>query len=115
MATRSQLEIPPAGERIAVSPRGEPATGRRSVRIVLLLLGLAVLAVVFRSVGWPAIASNLARIGPWFLALAALYGAAQLAFALGWGVLFDGEAVSFRGGALGWPMAAFAARSAIPW
>ncbi len=89
MATRSQLEVPPAGEPIAVSSRREPSSGRRPLRIVLFLLGLAVLAVVFRSVGWPAIASNLARIGPWFLALAALYGAAQLAFTLGWGVLFD--------------------------
>ena len=89
MATRSQLEVPPAGEPIAVFPLGGPSSGRRPLRIVLLLLGLAVLAVVFRSVGWPAIASNLARIGPWFLALVALYGAAQLAFTLGWGVLFD--------------------------
>jgi uncharacterized protein (TIRG00374 family) len=61
------------------------------VRIVLLLCGLAVLAFIFRSVGWPAIASNLARIGVWFPALVALYGVAQLAFALGWWVLFDDE------------------------
>jgi uncharacterized protein (TIRG00374 family) len=61
----------------------------RAVRSALLLCGLAVLAVVFRSVGWPAIASNLARIGGWFAALVALYGLAQLAFAQGWRVLFD--------------------------
>jgi uncharacterized protein (TIRG00374 family) len=85
VATRSQLEVPPAGEPVAVSPRG----GRSSGRFFLLLCGLAVFAFVFRSVGWPAIASNLARIGGWFPALAALYGTAQLAFALGWGVLFD--------------------------
>jgi uncharacterized protein (TIRG00374 family) len=92
VATGSQLEIPPASEPIAVSPSGRPWSGRRSVRIVLLLVGLAVLAAVFRSVGWPAIASNLARIGAWFPALAALYGAAQLAFATGWWVLFDAAA-----------------------
>ena len=60
-----------------------------AARIALLLCGLAVLAVVFRSIGWPAIASNLARIGGWFAALVALYGLAQLAFAQGWRVLFD--------------------------
>jgi len=56
---------------------------------VLFLCGLAVLAAVFRSVGWPAIAPNLSRIGGWFAFLVALYGLAQLAFAQGWRVLFD--------------------------
>jgi uncharacterized protein (TIRG00374 family) len=91
VATGSQLEVSQAGAPAAVSPPVLPSSRRRSVRIALLLLGLAVLALVFRSVGWPAIAANLARIGGWFPALAALYGAAQLAFALGWWILFDPE------------------------
>src|ERR1700693_6629033 len=54
-----------------------------AARIALLLCGLAVLAVVFRSIGWPAIASNLARIGGWFAALVALFAPAQPAFGAG--------------------------------
>jgi len=89
VATRSQLEIPQAGGTADASAPGPLPAGRRTVRIVLLLGGLAVLALVFRAVGWPALVSNLARIGGWFPALAALYGLAQLAFALGWWILFD--------------------------
>jgi uncharacterized protein (TIRG00374 family) len=89
VATRSPLEPLDAGEHPIVPARGGSSPGRRTARIALLLCGLAVLAGVFRSIGWPAIASNLARIGGWFAALVALYGLAQLAFALGWWVLFD--------------------------
>lgn len=67
---------------------GAPA-GRRALRIGLLFCGLAVFVFLVRSVGWPAIASNLARIGGWFPALVVLYGLAQLAFAAGWWVIFD--------------------------
>jgi uncharacterized protein (TIRG00374 family) len=91
VATRSQLDVLQTGEPPAASPRGEIPAGRRALRIVLVLCGLAVLAFVFRRVGWPAIASNLTRIGGWFPALVVLYGAAQVAFALGWWILFDEE------------------------
>ncbi len=91
MATRSPLEPLKAGEPPISPARGGASPSRRVVRVALLLCGLAVFAAVFRSVGWPAIASNLARIGVWFPALVALYGLAQLAFALGWWVLFDTE------------------------
>jgi hypothetical protein len=89
VATRSPLEPLDAGEHPIAPARGGYSPRRRVARIALLLCGLAVLAVVFRSIGWPAIASNLARIGGWFAALVGLYGLAQIAFALGWWVLFD--------------------------
>ena len=75
----------------APKPAPEPAreTPRRALRIVLLVLGLAAFVVLFKVVGWPAISSNLRRIGPWFAALTAIYTLAQLAFALGWWVLFE--------------------------
>lgn len=75
-------EAPPASRRRAFG-------GREAARIALLLAGFAVFAVLFRSVGWPAIASNLARIGGWFALLVLLYAAAQAAFALGWWVIFE--------------------------
>src|SRR6185369_4429002 len=89
VATRSQLEPPQAGETAPAPRAGAGPAARRALRIGLLLLGLAVFAFLVRSVGWPAIASNLARIGGWFPALVVLYGLAQLAFAAGWWVIFD--------------------------
>jgi uncharacterized protein (TIRG00374 family) len=61
----------------------------RLVRLVLGLAGLVLFAIVLRSVGWSAIAANLARVRPRFAAVVVLYGLAQLAFAAGWWVLFE--------------------------
>ena len=62
---------------------------RRAFKIALVAAGLLLVTAIFRRVGWPPIAANLARIGPWFPALAALYALAQLAFAAGWWVVVD--------------------------
>ena len=63
---------------------------KRAIQAALLLAGLALIVWILRAVGWPAIATNLARIGvEWFLGLAALYGLAQLAFAIGWWLVID--------------------------
>jgi uncharacterized membrane protein YbhN (UPF0104 family) len=62
---------------------------RRGLRIALLAVGLAAGLFVFGRVGWPAVSANLARIGGWFAALAAIYTLFQLAFAIGWWVLFE--------------------------
>jgi uncharacterized protein (TIRG00374 family) len=70
------------------APREAPR-GRRLLRIALVLAGVGIAAALFRSAGWPAIEANLVRIGPWFLALVALYTLAQVAFALGWWVLLE--------------------------
>ena len=86
MATPTQLEIEDAPKPAPEPPR-EPS--RRALRTVLLILGVAAFLVLFKIVGWPAISSNLRRIGPWFAALAAIYTLAQIAFALGWWVLFE--------------------------
>lgn len=70
--------------------RPQPKRRRTAVlRFLLLALGVALFAAVFRSVGWPAISANLSRIGPWFAALVAIYTLAQLAFALGWWAVLD--------------------------
>ena len=61
----------------------------RSTRGALLLAGLALFAWIFWRVGWPAIASNLAAIGAWFVLLVALYFFAEAAFLLGWWLVID--------------------------
>lgn len=68
-----------------------PPESRRSraVRVVLAVAGLVLFAVVLRSVGWSAIAENLARVGPWFAGIVAIYAFAQLSFAMGWWVLVE--------------------------
>jgi len=86
VATRSQLELNEAAE--AAEPAGG-APRRRGLRIALLLAGLAAFLLLFWSVGWPAVASNLARIGGWFAVLVLFYAAPQVAFALGWWVVFE--------------------------
>jgi hypothetical protein len=78
-STRPAAGIPP-------EPRRE-ASRRRVLRSTLFLFGLACLAGVLATVGWSAVAANLARIGFWFFALVALYGVAQLAYATAWWVL----------------------------
>ena len=93
MTTGSQLDRNEAGDlapsEVPPAP-GRRAFGRREiVRIALLLAGVALFALLFRLVGWPAIASNLGRIGGWFALLVVLYAAAQAAFALGWWVIFE--------------------------
>lgn len=71
-----------------IPPRGAPARRARLLRVALAVAGLALFAAVLRSVGWSAIAENLARVGPWFAGLVALYALAQIAFALGWWTVF---------------------------
>ncbi len=93
MTAGSQLDRNEAGDlapgEALPPPRRRRFGGREAVRFALLLAGLALFALLFRSVGWPAIASNLARIGGWFALLVVLYAAAQAAFALGWWVIFN--------------------------
>jgi uncharacterized protein (TIRG00374 family) len=79
-AHRGVSELPDDGKRPSgASPRGW--------RIALFAAGLAVLAAGLALVGWKPIAENLARIGHYFVLLVALYGAAQVAFTLGWWVI----------------------------
>jgi hypothetical protein len=79
----------PEKSRTPAIPTASRPGVRRALRIGLVLAGLALVAAIFQRVGWPAIAANLSRIGPWFPALAGLYALAQLAFALGWWVVVD--------------------------
>ncbi len=85
------MNLPGAPDALDASPVPVPAApahrGRRGGRIALFLAGLAVLAGILARVGWGSVADNLARIGPWFPALVALYAVAQLSFAAGWWVL----------------------------
>src|SRR5712692_9224358 len=62
---------------------------KQAVRGGFLVAGLVLLAGIFWSVGWPAIAANLAAIGKWFFFLAALYLLAQLAFCMGWWAVIE--------------------------
>ncbi|HEY6051288.1 MAG TPA: lysylphosphatidylglycerol synthase domain-containing protein [Thermoanaerobaculia bacterium] len=56
----------------------------RALRIAIAAAALLFLAFLFHSVGWSAIAANVARAGRWFPFLVAIYALAQAAFALGW-------------------------------
>ncbi len=62
---------------------------KRAGRVVLLLAGVALIAWIFRTIGWPAIESNLSVVGLWFVPLAALYLFAQLSIVLGWRAVID--------------------------
>ncbi len=70
----------------AAAPRGIP-NRTRAWRIALFAAGLAVVGAGLALVGWRPIAENLARIGPYFFLLVALYAGAQIAFVLGWWVI----------------------------
>jgi len=59
------------------------------VRTGIAIAGLILFVAVLYSVGWSAIARNLALVGPWFAALVALYAVAQIGFALGWWTVFE--------------------------
>ena len=61
----------------------------RAFRIGIAAAALVFLALLFHSVGWSAIAANVARAGPWFPALVAIYTFAQAAFAFGWWLVLD--------------------------
>lgn len=74
-------------EELTATARGPARRGRGALRIALFLAGLVLLAGILVRVGWTSVAENLARVGPWFPALVALYALAQLAFAAGWWVL----------------------------
>ncbi|MGH9365205.1 MAG: lysylphosphatidylglycerol synthase transmembrane domain-containing protein [Thermoanaerobaculia bacterium] len=91
MATRSKhqpngVEAPREEER----PWHSHPAAKRALRLALLLAGLALIVWILRAVGWPGIASNLARIGVgWFVGLSALCGLAHLAFVMGWWLVID--------------------------
>lgn len=57
---------------------------RRLTRLALVAAGVALIAWMFRAVGWPAIEANLRSIGGWFLVLVVIYAVPQAAFFFGW-------------------------------
>jgi Lysylphosphatidylglycerol synthase TM region len=77
------------GEKTSGSGQRSRRFPGRAARVLLALAGVAVIAVIFRAVGWSAVEKNLAVIGGWFVLLVLLYALAQLAFALGWWVVID--------------------------
>ena len=105
---------------------------RRGLRLVLLVLGLAVLAAVFWKVGWRPVSQNLARIGWWFPVLVGLWAFPLAAFVEGWrsvivprpgvaflpklaGAYLAGDAVNYVGaGVAGEPVRAFLLRPEVP-
>ena len=74
-------------ERSSATDRGPVRRGRGALRVALFVGGLVLLAAILVRVGWRPVLENLARVGPWFPALVALYALAQLSFAAGWWVL----------------------------
>src|SRR5689334_20655959 len=72
------------------SPRRETARSRTLIRAVLLAAGILVAILLFRAVGWPAIAANLERVGPGrFFFLVAIYVFTQCASAVGWWLVIE--------------------------
>ena len=70
---------------------GEPRLRRgRVLRFLLLAVGVLLVVLLLRAVGWRAIAENLIRIGTGrFFFLVLLYTLSQAAFALGWALTVD--------------------------
>jgi uncharacterized protein (TIRG00374 family) len=68
------------------APREVPRRSR-AWRIALFAAGLVALGAGLALVGWEPILENLARIGPYFFLLVAIYAGAQIAFTLGWWVI----------------------------
>ncbi|MEP7132638.1 MAG: 4-hydroxy-3-methylbut-2-enyl diphosphate reductase [Acidobacteriota bacterium] len=62
---------------------------RERARPALLVLGLVLAVAVFSRIGWRDIAAHVARVGPWFAFLVAIYGLSQAAFVQGWRSVFD--------------------------
>jgi lysylphosphatidylglycerol synthase-like protein len=85
VATRSQRRL----NETVDSPEPSGGSPRRGLRLALLSVGAAAFVLLFGSVGWPAVASNLARIGGWFAVLVLLYTLAQGAFTVGWLMVFE--------------------------
>jgi uncharacterized protein (TIRG00374 family) len=81
------MTAPPAPAAAVRDIAPPPARPRRGWRLALFAAGVAAIAAVLALVGWRPIVANLALIGPYFLALVALYSAAQIAFTLGWWVI----------------------------
>jgi uncharacterized protein (TIRG00374 family) len=66
-------------------PRREASRSRVAIRAVLLAAGILVAFLLFRAVGWPAIAANLERIGAGrFFLLASLYVLRHCASTFSW-------------------------------
>ncbi|MFQ5962412.1 MAG: lysylphosphatidylglycerol synthase transmembrane domain-containing protein [Candidatus Methylomirabilales bacterium] len=64
---------------------------RHLLNVGLVVVGIGLIAWMLWAVGWSAIEANLSAIGGWFVALAAFYLFAELAFTAGWWVLIDRE------------------------
>ncbi len=62
---------------------------KQAGNVALVLAGIGLIAWMLWAVGWSAIQTNLSAIGGWFVALAAFYVCAELAFTAGWWVLID--------------------------
>src|ERR1700751_442819 len=72
------------------SPCRETPGSRTFIRAVLLAAGILVAILLFRAVGWPAIAANLERIGAGrFFFLLAIYGCPKCASAVGWWLVIE--------------------------
>ena len=79
------------------APRREASRSRAAIRAVLLAAGILVAVLLFRSVGWPAIAANLERIGAGrFLFLAAIYVFTQCVSAAGWWLVVEPRPAASR-------------------
>ena len=82
----------------AAGEDGEPGSraaeaqreSRRALRTILFLAGLAVIAWLLWRVGWSALEANLALVGWWFPALAAVHALFEGAFAGGWQAVMPG-------------------------
>jgi uncharacterized protein (TIRG00374 family) len=85
------LPVAPPSAAPVAAPDPAPSESRRgrAVRLALALAGVALFVLVLARVGWAETAANLARVGPWFAAIVVVYALPQIAFALGWWVLFE--------------------------
>jgi uncharacterized protein (TIRG00374 family) len=72
-----------------MSPRDRRASRARHIRAVLAATGIGLAAFLVWRTGWAAIQANLAAIGWRFLALVALYLAAEIFFVMGWRAVME--------------------------
>lgn len=61
----------------------------RLTRLGFFLAGLGAAVWIVRAVGWPAVRTNFAAVGEWFVGLVALYALSQLAFVLAWWTVIE--------------------------
>jgi len=72
-----------------MSSRDRRALRARYIRIVLVVAGVALAALLVWRTGWASIQANLAIIGWRFFGLTALYLLAEIAFVLGWRAVME--------------------------